>query len=206
MKAAFPVWNNRIAPVFDVTREVRLVEAESGRIVREKDESLPDEPTAVKAIRLAELGVQELICGAISRPLHAMVTAYGIRVIPFVAGDLREILRAWLTGQLGDGVFSMPGCRGRGRRRFHGFHRFGKEERLMNESNRGGMNRGGGQGGGGGQGRGGGRGGGRRGGSSAGGSGGSCVCPQCGHREPHARGVPCYQQQCPKCQTAMTRE
>jgi predicted Fe-Mo cluster-binding NifX family protein len=192
MKAAFPVWNNRIAPVFDVTREIRLVEAESGRIVCEKDESLPDEPTAVKAIRLAELGVQELICGAISRPLHALVVAYGIRVIPFVAGDLREILRAWLSGRLEDGVFSMPGCGGRRRRRLHGVHRFREEERLMNGSNRGGMNRGGGRG--------------RRGVSFAGGSGGSCVCPRCGYREPHERGVPCYQQQCPKCRTAMTRE
>ena len=40
MKAAFAVWNNRIAPVFDVAREIRLVETESGRIVRERDEKL----------------------------------------------------------------------------------------------------------------------------------------------------------------------
>jgi hypothetical protein len=32
-----------------------------------------------------------------------------------------------------------------------------------------------------------------------------CVCPQCGDKVPHERGVPCFQQQCPKCGTAMTR-
>jgi hypothetical protein len=32
------------------------------------------------------------------------------------------------------------------------------------------------------------------------------VCPQCGRREPHARGVPCIDQKCPMCGTAMVRE
>ena len=34
---------------------------------------------------------------------------------------------------------------------------------------------------------------------------GECVCPKCGYKAPHQRAVPCYQQKCPKCGTAMTR-
>ena len=34
---------------------------------------------------------------------------------------------------------------------------------------------------------------------------GSCVCPSCGHKEPHARGQPCNQKKCPQCGTVMTR-
>ncbi|MCX5804101.1 MAG: hypothetical protein NTU69_11340 [Proteobacteria bacterium] len=37
------------------------------------------------------------------------------------------------------------------------------------------------------------------------GLGGECVCPQCGTRAPHKRGIPCYKQKCPKCNTPMTR-
>jgi hypothetical protein len=64
-----------------------------------------------------------------------------------------------------------------------------------------------GAGGGMGRGAGGGAGGGRgRGGGFAMGPGGNCVCPQCGAKAAHQRGTPCYQQKCPKCGTAMTRE
>lgn len=37
------------------------------------------------------------------------------------------------------------------------------------------------------------------------GPGGECVCPQCGTRAPHERGVPCFQQKCPQCGNQMTR-
>jgi uncharacterized protein len=35
---------------------------------------------------------------------------------------------------------------------------------------------------------------------------GICVCPSCGHEEPHIRGQPCNQKNCPKCNSLMTRK
>jgi len=61
-----------------------------------------------------------------------------------------------------------------------------------------------------GQGRGGGRGQGqgpgRMGGPKAAGPDGQCVCPKCGHKEPHQVGQPCSSVKCPKCGVAMIRE
>ncbi|MHC1596356.1 MAG: hypothetical protein ACXQTO_05855 [Candidatus Syntropharchaeales archaeon] len=37
------------------------------------------------------------------------------------------------------------------------------------------------------------------------GPGGECRCPSCGTTAPHQRGVPCYQQTCPKCGARMIR-
>ncbi len=62
-----------------------------------------------------------------------------------------------------------------------------------------------GRGGGRGAGAGGGRGG-RMGGPAAAGPDGACVCPSCGHRMAHQRGVPCTQMTCPKCGARMIRE
>lgn len=110
MKAAFAVWNNRIAPVFDVAREIRLIEAESGNVLTERDEKLPMESGTEKGRRLTELGVEMLVCGAISRFMLSQITAFDIRVVPFLAGDLREIIGAWLTGDFRKEAFIMPGC------------------------------------------------------------------------------------------------
>lgn len=40
----------------------------------------------------------------------------------------------------------------------------------------------------------------------AAGHGGYCVCPNCGEKTSHQVGKPCYEQKCPKCGAAMTRE
>jgi hypothetical protein len=47
---------------------------------------------------------------------------------------------------------------------------------------------------------------GRMGGSQAAGPGGNCICPSCGTKAPHQRGLPCNRRPCPKCGTTMTRE
>jgi hypothetical protein len=35
---------------------------------------------------------------------------------------------------------------------------------------------------------------------------GNCVCPKCGHKEPHVVGQRCIDRTCPKCGTKMIRE
>jgi predicted Fe-Mo cluster-binding NifX family protein len=131
-KAAFACWDNRIAPVFDTARKIHLVEVESGRIAAESSEPLRDDLPVQRAFHLAELGVDTLVCGAISKPLHEMIASHGIQVIPFVAGDLVEIILAWRAGALCGDAFTMPGCCGRGGRRFRGRGRGRGVERRRN--------------------------------------------------------------------------
>jgi predicted Fe-Mo cluster-binding NifX family protein len=116
MKTAFAIWNNRIAPVFDVARQIHIVESESGGVIRETQRLLPEETPIQKGQRLSGMGLDMLVCGAISRPMYAMITAYGIRLIPFVAGNLHEAIHAYLDGSIENDLFAMPGCSGQGLR------------------------------------------------------------------------------------------
>jgi predicted Fe-Mo cluster-binding NifX family protein len=115
MKTAFAHWDNRIAPVFDIARRIRIVESDEGRIIGESEETLEDGSAVRRVIDLAQLNIATLVCGAISRQLQEMVMSNGIQVIPFIAGDLGEITRAWLDGTLEHERFAMPGCCRRGR-------------------------------------------------------------------------------------------
>ena len=124
MKIALPIWNGRISPVFDTARELLVVEAQDGKEIARSRQALDGSVLPQRAARLAELRVDVLLCGAISRPMAGMLAASGIKVVPFVAGDVEEVVAAYLAGRFPEQRFAMPGCCGRGFRfrgsRWHG--------------------------------------------------------------------------------------
>ena len=124
MKTAFSVWDQRIAPVFDTARQIHLVESDGTRITAEKAHAISGENVPQMVTWLAEQGVTTLVCGAVSRPLQERLAAAGIKIVPFVAGELRQVIQASFDGSLSGSAFTMPGCcgrrqgwRGEGRRR-----------------------------------------------------------------------------------------
>lgn len=102
-----------------------LVDVDGDREIRREEVGIEDTQPALRAKRVAEHGVNTLICGAISAPLQAILTAAGVRVLPHACGPVEEVFQAFLTGHLGDGAFLMPGCCGR-RRRARGRGRGGR--------------------------------------------------------------------------------
>ncbi len=122
MKVALATWNGRVSPVFDVARQVVLVDVQEGRVVARRVEELPGTEPQAQADRLAQLGPQALICGAISKVMASLLDTASIRVIPFTAGEVEPVLAAWLAGNLPDPALSMPGCCGRRRRNRGGRH------------------------------------------------------------------------------------
>jgi hypothetical protein len=113
MNVALTVWNHRISPVFDVTRHVQLAQVEQGKILGQTEIDLAMEDPFRKVDRLAEAGVDLIICGAISRPVEAYALSRGLDIIPFTAGEAGRILAAYLDDALRQADFRMPGCRRR---------------------------------------------------------------------------------------------
>jgi predicted Fe-Mo cluster-binding NifX family protein len=113
-RIAIPTWNGRVSPVFDTASRLLVVEAgEEGECSRfETDISEHFLPS--KSIRLTGLGIDTLICGAISRPLAYMITTAGIKLIPWISGQVEDVLQAFMAGTLFDLRFMMPGCAGYG--------------------------------------------------------------------------------------------
>ena len=125
MRIAIPIADDRISPVFDVARRLLVADAEQGVVAGWTEEALEEQSLELRARRIAELSVNVLICGAISRPLESMLVSAGVEVIPQTCGQVDEVLRTFLSGQLVGDAFVMPGCCGR-RRRFRGGRRRGR--------------------------------------------------------------------------------
>ena len=113
MKTALSIWDHRIAPVFDTARQLHLVESDGERVEKESAHTLSGDELPQKVAWLAEQGVETLVCGAVSRLFQEQLEAAGIKVIPFVAGGLRQVMQAYLSGTLKRATFMMPGCCGR---------------------------------------------------------------------------------------------
>lgn len=112
MKMAFSVWEHRIAPVFDTAPEILLVESNGTQITLETTHVISENTIAQRVAWIITHEIHTLVCGAVSRPLRAELVAAGIVVIPFVAGDLRQVIQASFDGSLSDIAFRMPGCCG----------------------------------------------------------------------------------------------
>lgn len=128
MKVAIPTWGGRISPVFDVAKRLLVVDVECSTEVGREDKVIEETDPGLRARRLAQLGVNVLICGAVSLPLEAMLVSAGVHLILHVCGPVEEVLQAFVSGRLTDQMFLMPGCCGR-RRRVRGRRR-GEGRRL----------------------------------------------------------------------------
>jgi len=110
MKVAVTVWENRISPLFDATRTLLIVDIHN-RVVTERYLAHFDcvSPFS-RASTLEELGVGTLICGGVSDFFAKLIEARNIRIIPFVAGRVDEVIDAYLKDGLCQNKFRMPGC------------------------------------------------------------------------------------------------
>ena len=108
-----PNCQGRVSPVFDVAARLTVVHLRDHSELDRREVTLFESQPAGITRSLIELGVEVLICGAISQMLHAALSQAGVRVISQICGDVEAVIHAYRTGKLGAPEFRMPGCCGR---------------------------------------------------------------------------------------------
>jgi len=124
MRVGIPIWNGRVSPVLDTAEHVVVVDTEAGTDEVREEVALAPQRLPLRTTRIAELRLDVLVCGAVSRPLAEMLAAAGVRLEPWISGDVEDVLEALMAGQLDRPRYRMPGCcggrgQGRGRGRIH---------------------------------------------------------------------------------------
>jgi predicted Fe-Mo cluster-binding NifX family protein len=108
-KVAIPVWEGRVSPVFDAASTLLVCQLRNKNEIARFETCLDEKLLTRRASRIEGLGIDTLICGAISRLFQNLLAASGIEVISWVSGTAEEVLKAYLEGTLAQSRFSMPG-------------------------------------------------------------------------------------------------
>jgi predicted Fe-Mo cluster-binding NifX family protein len=112
---AVPNCQGRVSPVFDVAARLVLVRLKGEAELERKEVVLFEKQPDGIVRGLAELGIQVVICGAISQGLQFALERAGMRVVPRICGELETVITAFCEGTLTQPEFAMPGCYGRAR-------------------------------------------------------------------------------------------
>ena len=110
MRIAIPTRDDYVSPAFDFARRLLLVELEDERETGRSETALPSQSAVQRAQSLRDLGVNVLICGAISRDLACWTNGCGVTILPYVSGPIEDVLKAYVSGELTDPRFVLPGC------------------------------------------------------------------------------------------------
>ena len=109
MRVAVPIFGGRVSSVFDWARELVVADHDGEAEKTRRTEDLAGLAPPFRPRRLAQLGVETLLCGGISHPMAETVQMHGIRVMAGLAGDIDAVLAAFFEGRLPAPEFAMPG-------------------------------------------------------------------------------------------------
>ncbi len=110
MKLAITVWGERVSPVFDSARTLLIAHIKNRKVTTVSFEPFDARMEAGPADKLNLLDVKVLICGAISKNDSALIESRNIRLVPFISGDVNQILELFARGNSLIPRFLMPGC------------------------------------------------------------------------------------------------
>jgi predicted Fe-Mo cluster-binding NifX family protein len=107
---AFPIHRGRISPLFDTARRMLVVEIADGAERSRQEINLPGGGDRSRLSALRTLGVEALVCGAISNRSLNEALHIGLRVWAAAAGGVDEVIdELTSTGGLDDRL-AMPGA------------------------------------------------------------------------------------------------
>lgn len=112
MKIAVPFWEGKVSPVLDASTKLLVIDFEGQTEVTRYEVLLSEADLGRRCERIKRSGVEILICGALSREFHRRLEAAQVHVIPWISGQVKEVISAYLDRTLNHKRFLMPGCRG----------------------------------------------------------------------------------------------
>jgi predicted Fe-Mo cluster-binding NifX family protein len=97
---AIPLFGNRVSSRFDCSKSILLVAIDDGTIIRRQEMRWTSASILERIHLLLEESVAVLICGGITDTCAHLLQDNNIEVIPWVRGEVEEVLFRFMQGTL----------------------------------------------------------------------------------------------------------
>ncbi len=109
VRVAIPIFRSRVSPVFDSCTRVIVVDTEHNQEIERSEIHLNGLSLIERVSVLQKSRVKTIICGAISDMFQNMLQNIKIYLIIGIAGEVDQVVGAYLSERLNDPQFYMPG-------------------------------------------------------------------------------------------------
>jgi predicted Fe-Mo cluster-binding NifX family protein len=109
MRIALPIDGKLVSTVFDFAERLCLVDIEAGRVRKQQEVDFADKLASLRVAQLKRLGIDALICGAISEPVAMMIHHSGIDLLSGITGDVDDVVSAYMDSRLDRPQYRLPG-------------------------------------------------------------------------------------------------
>ena len=110
-KVAIPIFQSRISPVLDSCRHMLIIDIEQDTEMDRETVYLGEMSLTERCGIFAKLNVTIVICGGVSEIFANMLMGANIRLLNGIAGDMDDVIAAFLEERLDKPQFYMPGFR-----------------------------------------------------------------------------------------------
>lgn len=108
-RTAVPIFMGRVSPVLDTCTQLLLLELDGRQETTRKTVPMKGSSIFERAGEIQKLGVQAIICGAVSDSFYNLLREADIDLVCGITGDIDEVIDAYRDGRLEQPQFRMPG-------------------------------------------------------------------------------------------------
>jgi predicted Fe-Mo cluster-binding NifX family protein len=111
MRIAISIWDDKISPVLDTASKLLIIEKDTQKESSRFEANLLEQDISLRCSFIRGLNLDVLICGAVSRQFSRMLEACGIKIISGISGPAKDVIEAYLHGDLLHSGYFMPGSK-----------------------------------------------------------------------------------------------
>ena len=116
-RVAIPIFQNRVSPVLDSCRHMLIIDIRQNAEMDRETVYLDEMSLTERCGIFAKLDVTVVICGGVSEGFANMLLGADIHLLNGIAGEIDDVITAFLEERLDNPQFYMPGFRKGNRRK-----------------------------------------------------------------------------------------